>query len=101
LTITPINDLNSFNSTYLDFTACEEILRKEHKIPSNELLTILLIEINKMNEKALTNQVEYAIFNERRQQLNLTFCKNAKIKINYEIKDQSVLNKTMIQYYSD
>jgi hypothetical protein len=54
-----------------------------------------------MNEKALTNQVEYAIYNEKREKLNLSYCRDVKLKVNYEIKDQSALNKTMIDYYSE
>ena len=101
ITITPINDLNTFKSTYVDFTLCEGILRKEYNISLDELLTILQIEIDKMNEKALTSQVEYAIYDEKKQKLNLSYCKDIEIKVNYEIKDQSVLNKTMIKYYSE
>ena len=68
---------------------------------SDEILTILQIEIDKMNEKALTNQIEYAIFDEKKKKLDLSFCKNVEIKVTYEIKDQSLLNKSMISYYSD
>ena len=54
-----------------------------------------------MNEKALTNQIEYAIYDEDKKKLNLSYCKNVEIKIKYEIKNESLLNKTMISYYSD
>ena len=61
ITITPINNnADNDKSTYVNFTQCEEILRKKLNISENEILTILQIEIDKMNEKALTNQVEYA-----------------------------------------
>ena len=101
LTITPINDLNTVKSTYIDFSDCEEILRKECHIPPEEILTILQIEIDKMNENALTNQVEYAVYNKNKEKLKLSYCKDVKITVNYEIKNQSVLNKTMIDYYSE
>ena len=54
-----------------------------------------------MNEKALTNQIEYAIFDGNKTKLDLSYCKNVEIKIKYEIKDDSLLNKTMISYYSE
>ena len=101
LTITPIKDLSTIKATYVDFTLCEQLLRKECNISSDEILTILQIELDKMNEKALTSQVEYEIYNEEKDRLNLSYCKNVKIKINYEIKYQSDLNKTMIDYFSE
>jgi hypothetical protein len=101
ITITPLNDIDSFKSTFVDFSACEEILRNEYKLSQDEILTILQIEINKMNDKALTNQVEYALYNEIRQKLDLSYCNNVDIKITYDIKNDSLLNKTMISYFSD
>ena len=101
LTITPINDLSTVKSTYADFSECEKILRGKLNISDKEILTILQIEIDKMNEKALTSQVEYAIYNEKREKLNLSYCRDVKLKVNYEIKDQSALNKTMIEHYSE
>ena len=99
VTITPIND--TFKSTYVDLTICEQILRKEYNISSNDILTILQIEIDKMNEKALTSQVEYAIYNDKKEKLDLSFCKDVKVKVNYDIKNTDLLNKTMIDYYSE
>ena len=101
ITITPINDLDLFKSTFVDFSSCEEILRKKYNIPSEEVLTILQIEIDKINEKALTNQVEYAIYNEKKIKLDLSYCKNVNIKVTYEITNSSLLNKTMISEYSE
>ena len=66
-----------------------------------EKLTILQIEIDRMNEKALTNQIEYAIYDEEMKQLNLSYCKNVEIKVTYEIKDEALFNKTLISYYSE
>ena len=99
-TITPINDLYKFSSTFVDLTICEKILRKEYNISSDEILTILQIEIDKTNEKALTSQVEYIIYNDKKEKLDLSYCKDVQIKINYDIKNKDLLNKTMIDYYS-
>ena len=99
--ITPINDQDSIKSSFVDFTLCEQILRKIYNISTDEILTILKIEIDKKNEKALTNQIEYAIYNENKTKLNLSYCKNVQIKVTYDIPNESVLNKTMITYYSE
>ena len=101
LKITPINNQESFNSTFVDFTLCEQILRKVYNISSDEILTILQIEIDKKNEKVLSNQIEYAIYNENKKKLNLSHCKNVKIKVKYDISDKTLFNKSMISYYSE
>ena len=101
VTITPINDINSFKSTFVNFEKCEEILRIEYNLTDEEILTILQIEIDRMNEKALTNQIEYAIFDENMTELNLSYCKHVEIKVTYEIKDETLFNKTLISYYSN
>ena len=101
LTITPINELSNFKSTFVDFKECEEIIRNKSNISSDEILTFLQIEIDKMNEKALTSQVEYAVYNEKMEQISLSDCKNVDIKITYEITDDSILNKTIISYYDE
>ena len=99
ITVSPVDDVD-FKSTYIDFSLCEEILRKVNHIPESEVLTILQIEIDKMNDKALTNQVEYSIYHDNKTKLDLSICKNVQIKINYDIKNEYLLNKSKIIYYS-
>ena len=101
ITITPINNKDSFKSAFVDMTKCEDILRKEYNMTKAEILTILQIEIDKMNEKALTNQIEYEVYNEQKKRLDLSHCKDIEIKIIYDIRNQSLLNQAMISYYSD
>ena len=101
ISISPINKLKSFQSTYVNFSLCENVLRIKNNLTNNETLTILKIEIDKMNEKALTNQIEYAIYNEEKEILELSDCENIKIKVHYNIKDNPNLNKSMILYYSE
>ena len=99
--ISPVNLIDTFDSTYVEFSLCEEILRKQYKISSDKILTILQIEIERVNTKALTNQVEYEIFDENKNLLNLSFCQDTLIKVNYQIKDQSLINQTKINEYSN
>ena len=100
ISISPINELKSFQSTYVNFSLCENVLRNKNNLTNNETLTILIIEIDKMNDKALTNQIEYAIYNHNKEILKLSDCENIKVKVYYNIKDNSNLNKSMILYYS-
>jgi len=57
ISIFPINDSDSFQSTFVDFSLCENILRIKNNLTNNETLTFLKIEIDKMNDKVLTNQI--------------------------------------------
>ena len=50
MTIRPLNSNNIDNSTYVDFSNCEEILRQELKISPSNTLTFLQVEINNINE---------------------------------------------------
>ena len=99
ITISPVNETD-YKSTYIDFSLCEEILRKVNHLPESEVLTILQIEIDKKNDQTLTNQVEYSIYIQNKTKLDLSYCKNIQIKINYDIKKDYLLNKSMIEYYS-
>ena len=99
--ISPVNVIDTFKSSYVELSICEQILRKQYNLSSDEILTILQIEIERNNEKCLTNQIEYEIYDERKKKLNLTYCKDVSIKVNYEIKDSSLINKTLISYYSN
>ena len=100
ITISPIDDINYFN-TYINFLECEDILRKKYNLSDEEILTIIQIEIDKMKENSLTNQVEYAVYDEERNKLNLSFCEDIEIKINYYIKNNSLLNISKISHYSN
>jgi tRNA/tmRNA/rRNA uracil-C5-methylase (TrmA/RlmC/RlmD family) len=100
ITITSIDDIDDFKSTYVDLSACEQILRKVNNISDDKILTMLQIEIDKMNTQSLTNQVEYIVY-DGKTKLNLSCCKNTPIKVTYEIKEGTILNQTMIEYFSD
>ena len=101
VTITPINVSDTHNSTYVDLSVCEGILRKKYNISETEILTIMQIEIDKKNDKSLNNQVEYSIYDSQKKQLNLSYCKDVQIKVNYKISNESLINKSMISYYSE
>ena len=99
--ISPLNSYKSMNSTYVDFEECSNILREKYNLSSKEIITILQIEIKSVNEKVLNNQIEYTLFDEERNKLDLSFCQSIPITIDYKIKNSSLINKTMISFYSD
>ena len=58
------------------------------------------IEIDNPNQQSLVNQVEYAVFNENKQMLDLSVCENELIEVKYQL-DTSMINKTKVKYYAD
>ena len=99
--IHPINEKLGENSTFVNFSECESILRKKLNLSENYILTTMLIEIESTIENSLTNQVKYAIYDEDKNKLDLSYCENTTIKINYEINDPSVLDKDLIKSFSE
>ena len=99
--ISPINARNHENiSTYIEFYNCENILRERNHLNSSNILTVLQIEIENQNEQSLINDVEYAIYNENKEKLDLSVCEKELIEINYELKS-SMINMSKIEYYSE
>ena len=48
----------------------------------------------------MINDIEYAIFNENKERLDLSVCKDEIIEINYQL-NTSKLNMTKVNYYSE
>ena len=75
--ISPINTRIYGNIvTYINFSNCENILRAKNNLNSSSILTVYQIEIDNYHEKSLINNVEYAVFNENKNQLDLSVCGN-------------------------
>ena len=99
--ISPINT-NIYNniSTYIDFSNCENILRDKNELSQSSVLTVYQIEIENSNDQSLINEVEYAVFDEDKNRLDLSVCKEEIIQINYQL-DTTMINMTTINYYSE
>ena len=99
--ISPINyDNFELSSTYINFSNCEDSLRKKYNLPHEAMLTVAMIEIEKNDDKAATSQVEYEVYYEGKK-LDLSVCRNDKIEINYDISNNTVLNIPLISKFSD
>ena len=99
INVRPIDSKVNENKTHVNFSECEKIIRKTYSIPEDEILTIIQIEINSKNTQSLTNQVEYAIYDSKKNKLNLSSCNN--VIINYAIKDGVLNNTSLISSYSE
>ena len=99
--VSPINSYKNLNTTYIDLGECSDILRSKHNLSSEEVISILQIEIHSYNEKVLSNKVEYLLYDEEKNQLDLSFCEDIPITIDYKIKNTSLINTSLISYYSN
>ena len=88
--VRPTNSTYLENSTHINFSECENILRNASNISASRLLTFLQMEINNLNEKSLVNKVEYQVYDENTTLLDLSLCNNININIFYLIKNNSL-----------
>ena len=72
-------------TTYIDFSNCEKRLRQKNELSESSVLTLYQIEIDNTNQQSLINHVEYAVFNENKEKLDLSICENEFIEINYQL----------------
>ena len=98
--ISPINykEFDTDNS-FINFMECENTLRKVNNLLPNDTLTEVMIEIDKNDDKSLTNQIEYAVFYGKKQ-LELSVCSNNEIEVNYDISNSTLANFRMISDFS-
>ena len=89
LVIKPTNSSFLENSTHINFEKCEDILRREKNISLSRIITILQLEIFNTKEQSLVNQVEYAAYNDNKEILDLSVCKDTDIEIIHSISNDS------------
>ena len=97
-----IKDINEYvedSTVNIDFTKCEEKLR--FTLPENIQLRILQLNIEKEDENSLTDQVEYKVYDDKGNSIDLTVCNDVEIGIEYEITDSSSLDLGLISKFSD
>ena len=99
LKINPTNATYLSSVTHVNFTKCEEILRKKYNISSSRYITFLQLEINNTNEKSLINKVEYQAYDHNKKALNLSFCDD--VRISYSIKSSSLFDLLSANSFKD
>ena len=79
----PISDVNV---SELDIEQCEMILREHYSIPDSEDITI--IKIDKINENNYINQVMIYVYDDMRNQLDLSLCNETPFMIKYPLNNR-------------
>ena len=96
--IKPINGVVEESSVNIDFSECEKALKG--KYPDKQF-RILQINMENKHENCLTDQVEYKIYDENGDEINLSICDEVNILIEYEIKNKSILNLEEISNFKE
>ena len=99
--IKPTNASYLESSTHVNFTKCENILRKVLNISSSRIITFCQIEIDNKNDKSLVNKVEYQVYDDKKNILDLSLCNDSNIQIFHAIKDNSLIDINSISSFKD
>ena len=83
----------------IDFSKCMQKLRLN--FPGIKKFRVLQINMKKEDESSLTDQVEYQMYDDNGNSLDLSICNDAEIKIEYEITDSSKLDIDKIKKFSN
>ena len=82
----------------IDFSECKKELK--NKYPSKEF-RIMQINMKNKNKDCLIDQVEYKIYDEKGDEIDLSICEHVDILIEYEIKNSSLLNLEKVSKFKD
>ena len=96
--IKPINTYIEDASVNIYLEECENILKENN--PSKNF-TILQVNLKNNNSKCLVDQVEYKIYDENKQEVDLSVCKDVNIKIEYKIQNTSLINIEQIKDFKN
>lgn len=96
--VKPIDKFIEESSVNIDFTNCEKILKKFNP---DYKFRIMQINLRNNNEGHLTDQVEYKVYNQYGEEMDLSICKDVNIMIEYALKNSSSLNIEKIKSFKD
>ena len=94
--VKPIDKFIEESTVNIDFTNCEKILKKFNP---DFKFRIMQINLKNNNEDILTDQVEYKVYNQYGEEMDLSICKDVNIMIENALKNSSSLNIEKIISY--
>ena len=98
--ISPTNATTLSNSTHVNFTKCENILRNHYNISSSRYISFLQLEIFNKDSQVLINKLEYQAYDDNKNLLNLSLC-DENIKIIHSIKSSSLFDDIQASLFQD
>ena len=96
--IKPINAIIEDSSVNIYLNECEEKLKEKNPTKSYTLMQVNL-KNNKTN--CLVDQVEYKIYDENKEPVDLSICEDVDIKIEYKIQNTSLINMQQVKSFND
>ena len=78
------------NKTHIESFKC---------LSNKSSVTFFQMEILNENKKSSVNKVEYQAFDEQKHKINLSQCNNSNIKILYNIKNNSNLDRVIVKSF--
>ena len=87
--IRPIDENVEESTVNIDFSKYKEKLIQ--KYPYKQF-RIVQLNLSTSKENCLNDQVEYKVFDEDGQEIDLSICKGVTIKVGYQVKDTTKLN---------
>ena len=97
-----IKDIDEYiedSTVNIDFSKCEKKLREN--LPENTKLRMVQLNLEKEDEDSFTHQVEYKIYDENGNSIDLAACNDVEIDIEYEIIDLSKLDLDLIRKFKE
>ena len=101
LLIYPTNSTDLSEKTHVNFEECESILREYYHHLNSNIITFFQIELDNSNSQSLINQLEYKVYDEQKNELDLSKCNNSNIKIYYKMKNNTILDYSKINSFKD
>ena len=98
--IKPINAYIEDASVNINFDECEKKLKKNN--PSS-YFTMLQLNLKNNNTNCLVDQVEYKVYDENHQTVDLSICKDVDIKIEYklQLQNNSLINMEKVKDFQN
>ena len=95
------NSSSLTNKTHISFEECEYSLKIYYNLSNNSIITFFQMELSNPNKQSLINQVEYQVYDENKNILDLSVCNNFNIKIFHGIKANSGLDMSILNSFKD
>jgi hypothetical protein len=103
-----IDDAVSKGLSVLNFTECEDILKKNYNISKETDLIMRKIDYNpatdmkKLNDSMASNSITFAFYHpEKKFKLNISYCDNIPVSLKIPLKNREKLNLTQYEKFKD
>ena len=85
---------NTFDKNYsvsnIDFSECEKTLKEKNIISQDE--SLIIAKIDNLESNSILREVQYQVYNQNGEKVNLEYCKDVNIDITYPINNPELLN---------